>query len=257
MSKELLFVMDTETTGLSIKTDRVCQLGVVAAFIDREARDISYIIVADELCRPGDLVIPAEASKIHGVTNEMVRHAPPDYEVIDATWKKMMGLVEQFMDETPDGQVAIGGYNTNRFDFPLLANIHPGIRDAIADPAVVRVDGLPLAQRWYKDTRHKLGMMYEYLFNEAPVNAHNATADCIMTGRVIARMLADNNFTFQEAHDFCGKPQILERWPFGKHEGKRCDEIERSYYVWVKQNWTDMSPDILATVNHQLATRKG
>ena len=255
--RELLIIADTETTGLSLKTDRVCQFGIVGAFINREDRDIEFFVIADELCRPDDLVIPDEASKIHGVTNEMVANCAPDYEVISKSWKAAMDVVLEFETEFPEGAVALAGYNTDKFDWPLLSNIHPPIKEAIQDPAVPRVDGLPLARRLHKGRSHKLGAMFEHLFNTPAVDAHNAAADCIMTGRVIARMLCDANMSLRDAVTYAKTPVLLEHMPFGKHEGVRFEEIPISYIRWCHNNWTDIDMDLLHTFKHHLKTRNG
>lgn len=254
--KELLLVADVETTGLSTKTDRVCQIGIVGAFVDREARDVEYFEIVDRLCKPRGKIISDETAKIHGVSQSMVDHLPYDDVVVAEAWNATMDIVTQFHDEYPDGHITLSGYNSDRYDWPLLSNVHSPILHAIADPGVWRLDGLVLAQRLYKGMSHKLGVMYKHLFNEEPVNAHNAAADCIMTARVMARMMTDNNLSLQAAVEMTSKVMIMETMPFGKHEGKRCDEIPISYFRWCKNNWTDISPDMLATINHQLQTRE-
>ncbi|HNL82848.1 MAG TPA: 3'-5' exonuclease, partial [Chitinophagaceae bacterium] len=91
--------IDLETTGINISADRIVEIAIVKIAPDGTKQ------VKRKLINP--LVpIPAGATEVHGITDEMVKDAP--------TFKQVANEVKQFLDGCD-----IGGYNSNRFDMPL------------------------------------------------------------------------------------------------------------------------------------------
>ncbi|HNM34428.1 MAG TPA: 3'-5' exonuclease, partial [Chitinophagaceae bacterium] len=92
--------IDLETTGINISSDRIIEIAVVKILPDGTKQ------VKRKLINP-EMPISAGATQVHGITDEMVKDAP--------TFKQVANEVKQFMEGCD-----IGGYNSNRFDMPLL-----------------------------------------------------------------------------------------------------------------------------------------
>jgi DNA polymerase III epsilon subunit family exonuclease len=164
LSSEKIAIFDTETTGTDIEECRIVQIAVI------EVDDGQVVGEWKSLVNPG-CEIPAEATEVHKVTNEMVESAP-DFK----------GVWSKFLDRCAGRRLL--GYNAYRFDFPLIQNemrrigIEPQQKpEVVIDPLI-----------WIRDIdkfvkgkgRHKLGKTCERW--KIPVeNAHDALADCRMT----------------------------------------------------------------------------
>ena len=91
---------DLETTGVDLGNDRIVEIAIVKLMVDGTKQ------TKRKLINP-EMPIPAEASAIHGITDEMVKDAP--------TFKEVANEIKQYLDNCD-----LGGYNSNRFDIPLL-----------------------------------------------------------------------------------------------------------------------------------------
>jgi DNA polymerase-3 subunit epsilon len=96
-----LCVFDLETTGLQITKDRIIQIGIVKINTNGETEEYSRLINPE-------INIPQETILIHGITNEMVVNEP--------TFKEIAQEITSFIDNSD-----LGGYNSNKFDIPVLA----------------------------------------------------------------------------------------------------------------------------------------
>ncbi|MGB2702284.1 MAG: 3'-5' exonuclease, partial [Chitinophagaceae bacterium] len=99
LKKPLAFI-DLETTGINPGTDRIVEIAIVKILTDG-TRSIKR-----KLVNPG-MPIPKGSSDIHGITDEMVKDAP--------TFKQVAQELKQMLDGCD-----FAGYNSNRFDIPLL-----------------------------------------------------------------------------------------------------------------------------------------
>lgn len=172
--RETWLIIDTETTGVDIETANVVELGLVWMEQGRVIRHESHLV------NPGEPIPPA-ASEIHGITDEMVSGAPT-----------MAQLADKVLDAV-SGVSVVCGYNALSYDFPLLRNlIGPALWDEAMrgafplDPIVaVRHVG-----RWWKGQgRHRLSSAASRLRLDYPepgvvIQAHRATWDCVMAGRI-------------------------------------------------------------------------
>ena len=100
LSKPLAFI-DLETTGINLGTDRIIEIAIVKVTSDGKQA------VKRKLINP-EMPIPATVTEIHGITDEMVKSAP--------TFKQVSNEIKQFIENCD-----LAGYNSNRFDIPLLA----------------------------------------------------------------------------------------------------------------------------------------
>ena len=96
-----LCVFDLETTGLQITKDRIVQIAVIKLFPDGRSETFN------ELVNPGQ-TIPAEITAIHGISNEMVANAP--------SFEAIAPRLLEFIDDSD-----LAGYNSNKFDIPVLS----------------------------------------------------------------------------------------------------------------------------------------
>ena len=95
-----LAVIDLETTGINLATDRIVEIAIVKIMPDGTKT------VKHKLINP-EMPIPKQSSDIHGITDDKVKDAQ--------TFRQAANELKQFLD-----QCDLAGYNSNRFDIPLL-----------------------------------------------------------------------------------------------------------------------------------------
>ena len=96
-----LACFDLETTGLNIASDRIVEISIVKVMPNGDKE------IKTKLINP-TIPIPQEVSLVHGITDEDVKDK--------ATFKEVAHELYQFIDGCD-----LAGYNSNRFDVPLLA----------------------------------------------------------------------------------------------------------------------------------------
>ena len=99
LTKPLAFI-DLETTGVNLAIDRIIEIAIVKVLPDGKRS------VKRKLINP-QMPIPKQSSDVHGITDEMVKDAP--------TFKEVAHELKQMLDGCD-----IAGYNSNRFDIPML-----------------------------------------------------------------------------------------------------------------------------------------
>lgn len=99
LNRPIAFI-DLETTGINLGLDRIVEIAIVRINTDGTKTN------KRKLLNP-QMPIPAESTAIHGITNEMVKDAP--------TFKDVSNEIKQFIENCD-----LGGYNSNRFDIPML-----------------------------------------------------------------------------------------------------------------------------------------
>ncbi len=99
LKKPLAFI-DLETTGINLGTDRIVEIAIVKILTDG-TRSIKRKLINPEM------PIPKASSDVHGITDDMVKDAP--------AFKQVAHELKQMLDGCD-----LAGYNSNRFDIPLL-----------------------------------------------------------------------------------------------------------------------------------------
>ncbi len=99
LQRPLVFI-DLETTGVNLATDRIVEIAIVKVLQNGTK------LVKQKIINP-QIPIPKSSSDIHGITDEKVKDAP--------TFKEVANELKQFIDNAD-----LLGYNSNRFDIPLL-----------------------------------------------------------------------------------------------------------------------------------------
>jgi DNA polymerase-3 subunit epsilon len=171
-STELLelptLVLDTETTGLNVRTDRIVSIGAVRVHGNR----VFHNVTLDRLVNPG-LAIPARSTAVHGITNSMVAGAPPFADVV--------GELQSMMSDT-----VIVGHNI-RFDLAMLRR--ESERAGIAWKAPLSLDTGLLVIALEPNTE---SLNLEAVANRFGVEIqgrHTALGDCLVTAEVFVRMI--------------------------------------------------------------------
>src|ERR1700733_1392279 len=95
-----LAVIDLETTGVSLGSDRIIEIAIVKIMPDGKK------LVKRKLINP-EMPIPAASTEIHGITDAMIADAP--------TFRQVANELKQFIEHCD-----LAGYNSNRFDIPML-----------------------------------------------------------------------------------------------------------------------------------------
>lgn len=215
---------DTETTGIRNDRDRIVE---IAAFDPVDNRSFCTLI------HPG-IPIPAEASAIHHITNEMVQDAPSFREA-----------AEQFVAFCPPNTVLIA-HNNDAFDKLFLEQEFK--RAGLEFPLFQFIDTLKWARRYRPDLpRHTLQHLREvYGF---PANtAHRALDDVIVLHQVFSALIDD--LPIEKVFSLLKKPQGILRMPFGKHQGKLLSEVPKNYIAWLASSGAFDKPE-----NQELKTQ--
>lgn len=227
LNRPIVFI-DLETTGINLATDRVVEIAIVKISPDK-TRLIKHKIVNPQM------PIPKSASDIHGITDDQVKDAP--------TFKEVANELKQFIDNAD-----LSGYNSNRFDIPLL--MEEFLRAGIAlDMTNRRM--LDVQQIFHMMEKRTLGAAYKFYCEKELTDAHSAEADASATWEILEAQLTRYEhlgetldtilqFTGEEKYvDFARRfvmDNDVEIFNFGKHKGRAVTDVlkaEPQYYDWM------------------------
>ena len=160
-------IIDTETTGLNGKYDQIIELSAIK-YINNEPVEIFETLIKPT-CH-----IPYVTTKVHGITDDMVKDAPTIEEVLDD--------FEQFIEDLP-----LVGHNL-LFD---LTFIHYAGSTLLQNRKLYCTYRLAskLISKPYSVANHKLQTLCQY-FDISIENHHRAYADCYMTGQLFQHLQA-------------------------------------------------------------------
>lgn len=227
LNRPLVFI-DLETTGTNLSTDRIVEIAIVKVLPDGSKT------VKRKILNP-QVPIPVGSSEIHGITDEMVKEAP--------TFKQVANELKQFIDDAD-----FSGYNSNRFDIPLLIEefLRAGI---IIDMLNRRM--LDVQHIFHMMEKRTLGAAYKFYCQKELSDAHSAEADATATWEVLEAQLTRYEHlgnTLDTILQFTGEEKIvdfarrfvmdneIEVFNFGKHKGRPVSEVLRAepqYYDWM------------------------
>lgn len=227
--KNPIVFLDLETTGINIAKDRIVELAYLIIFPNgnEEGRVIRI--------NPG-IPIDPKATAIHGITNEDVKDEPHFNEIA------------QTLANTFEG-CDFAGYNSNKFDFPLLAE---EFLRAEVDFDFKRRKFIDVQVIFHKMEQRTLSAAYRFYCKKELVEAHSAEADTRATYEILKAQLDKyeelkneieflSEFSSQVKNvDFAGRIILnedgAEVFNFGKHKGKLVEDIlnkEPAYYSWM------------------------
>ena len=230
-------VFDIEATGLNISKDRIVEIAIIKINPDGSEESFSSLVNPE-------MDIPQEVIEIHGITNEKVKDAPTFGQ-----------LAPKIIDFIKDADLA--GYNSNKFDIPLLAEELLRIG---SDFDLTKKKFVDVQNFFHKMEQRTLAAAYQFYCKKEIKNAHSALADTKATWEVLqaqlekyeelktdVAFLADFSKGSQlDLVDFAGRLAKNEQgqvvYNFGKHKGKTIEEIheqEPGYYGWFVSDATD------------------
>ncbi len=97
--KNPVVILDLETTGMNITTDRIVEIALLKVNIDGSEEERLMRINPE-------IPIPPEVSQIHGIYNEDVINEP--------TFRQVAKTLAKFIEGCD-----LCGFNSNRFDIPI------------------------------------------------------------------------------------------------------------------------------------------
>jgi len=236
-------ILDTETTGAR-EVDRICQLSYLVCDEQGEILEIH-----NNLCTP-PLAISFEAMTVHHITPEMLIGTP---ECIETTaFKRLVEL------NTPDNLMVI---QNAEFDLGMLAKEGMTLEMKLVDTFRVLRALHPLDtphglqfKRYQWGLYHKEQSLIDKLGIE--IKAHDALGDVIVLKHLYEKLCEDHRIEMMI--ELCSQPIILEYVPFGKHKGKRFEEVAldaRNDLRYMLDNF-DLDGDLRATLLHHLEVTK-
>lgn len=226
--KNPLVFFDLETTGTNVATDRIVEISYLKVMPNGEERSKTYRVNPE-------MHIPESASAVHGIKDEDVADCPTFREIGKLIAEELKGC-------------DLAGYNSNRFDIPLLAE------------EFLRADiNLDLSKRKFIDVmviyqkmeQRTLSAAYKFYCNKDLENAHSADADTRATYEVLKAQLdyypqlendveALSKMVHNKNADFAGRIVFNEKgeevFNFGKYKGQLVTEVLRrdtGYYGWI------------------------
>lgn len=223
-----LAIIDLETTGINIATDKIIEIAIVKLLPDGST------VNKRKLINP-QMPIPKSSSDVHGITNEMVQNAP--------TFKQVANEIKQFLDNCD-----LGGYNSNRFDIPMLVEefLRSGLEFSMEGRKLIDVQKI-----FHQMEQRTLSAAYKFYCSKNLDNAHSAEADAGATLEILHAQVARypeigitlesilNCIGEEDCVDFARRMIMIdgvEVFNFGKHKGKTVVEVlkvEPQYYDWM------------------------
>lgn len=226
-----LCIFDLEATGIQLTKDRIVQIAIIK--INTKGEESNF----NRLVNP-EMNISNEIAAIHGITNERVKNEP--------TFKEIASEVIEFI-----GDSDLAGYNSNKFDIPMLAEefLRCEVDFDLSSRAFIDVQNI-----FHKMEQRTLAAAYQFYCNKSMNNAHDALYDTEVTWSVFKAQMEKydslaNDVTslaeFSRVGDFklldlAGRLAIDEKgnsiYNFGKHKGKTIRQVmkeEPGYYGWM------------------------
>ncbi len=228
LSRPIAFI-DLETTGVNLSSDRIVEIAIVKIMPDGSR------VAKRKIINP-EMPIPAESAAIHGITNEMVKDAP--------SFKQVANEIKQFLEHCD-----LGGYNSNRFDIPVL--MEEFLRsDMDIDLSICRM--IDVQHIFYTMEPRTLTAAYKFFCNKELLNAHGAEADINATIEVLECQMeryGQLGNSLDSILTCIGEDKIIDYarrfvfdekgtavFNFGKYKGKAVETIlkaEPQYYDWM------------------------
>lgn len=250
--KRPLVFFDIESTGLSPEKDRIVEISLIKVYPDGHEE------VRTRRINP-ECHIPEESTAVHGITDDDVRNCPTFRQVAKSLASMIQGC-------------DIAGYNSNRFDVPLLGEefIRAGVEVDFSRCRFIDVQTI-----FHKMERRTLEAAYKFYCEKDLTEAHSAEADTRATLEVLKAQLDRypedlqndveflSSFTTQQRNlDLAGRFVYNEKDEvvinFGKHKGTSVAEVlkkEPGYYDWVmKADFPEDTKQHLTRLRFKLAS---
>jgi DNA polymerase-3 subunit epsilon len=228
LNKPICF-FDLETTGVQVATDRIVEISILKVWPDGNKESVTWRVNPEQ-------PIPAQATEIHGIDDDMVADQP--------NFKTLAPKVIQMIKDSD-----LAGFNSNRFDIPLLAE---ELLRADMDIDLRKNAAIDVQTIFHKMEKRTLTAAYKFYCDKDLEQAHSAEADTKATYEVLLAQLERYpelnsdvaSLAEFSAHrktaDFAGYIQYDENgqeiFTFGKHKGTpvvKVLEQEPGYFGWL------------------------
>lgn len=221
---------DLETTGIDIGKDRIVEISIFKVFPNGNKESKTWLVNPT-------IPIPPQTTAVHGITDEKVANEP--------TFKELAPAVYNMIKDSD-----LGGFNSDRFDIPLLAEelLRAGVDFDMKNRVSVDVQTI-----FHKKEERTLSAAYKFYCGQSLENAHSAEADTMATYEILKAQLEryedlENDMkslsefsTRKKIADFAGMISFNnndeEIFTFGKHKGKRVNDVlesEPGYFSWIQ-----------------------
>lgn len=227
--KKPICFFDLETTGTNVAKDRIVEIAILKVYPNGNKESHTWRVNPE-------MPIPPETSAIHGITDEMVADEP--------TFKELAAKVYALIKDSD-----LGGFNSNRFDIPLLAE---ELLRAEVDFDMKKALSVDVQTIFHKMEKRTLEAAYRFYCGKELINAHSAAADAEATYEVLKSQLDKYNdlendisfladFSSHKDHvDFAGfisyNEEGLETFSFGKYKGHLVVDVlekDSGYFGWL------------------------
>lgn len=228
LNKPICF-FDLETTGVQVATDRIVEISILKVWPNGNKESVTWRVNPEQ-------PIPAQATEIHGIDDDMVADQP--------NFKTLAPKVIQMIKDSD-----LAGFNSNRFDIPLLAE---ELLRAEMDIDLRKHAAIDVQTIFHKMEKRTLTAAYKFYCDKDLEQAHSAEADTKATYEVLLAQLERYpelnsdvaSLAEFSAHrktaDFAGYIQYDEHgqeiFTFGKHKGTpvvKVLEQEPGYFGWL------------------------
>lgn len=252
LEKPIVF-FDLETTGVNIATDRIVEISILKVFPNGNKESKTWLVNPE-------VEIPKEAAEIHGITNEKV--------VTEPTFNELAPEVNKMIEGCD-----LAGFNSNRFDIPLLAEelMRAGIDFDMNDRKAVDVQTI-----FHKKEQRTLSAGYQFYCGKELEGAHGAEADTNATYEILLAQIEkyddlENDVkslsefsTHGKRGDFAGFILInddgQEIFSFGKYKGRTVEEVLKEnpgYNNWIQNaDFPLYTKKVLREIKERMASPK-
>jgi DNA polymerase-3 subunit epsilon len=229
LTKPIVF-FDLETTGINIATDRIVEIALLKIYPNGNKEGKTWLVNPE-------MEIPKESTAIHGITNEKV--------VTEPTFKELAPEISKIIDGCD-----LSGFNSNRFDIPLLAEemIRAKVNFDMNDRVAIDVQVI-----FHKKEERTLSAGYKFYCGKDLVGAHGAMVDTTATYEILKAQIEkyddiENNVeflsefsTYHKRADFAGfvlfNDNNEEIFTFGKYKNQKVEDVllkDKGYFSWIE-----------------------
>ncbi|WP_158841490.1 3'-5' exonuclease [Polaribacter sp. L3A8] len=229
LTKPIVF-FDLETTGINIATDKIVEIAILKVFPNGNKESKTWLVNPE-------MEIPQGSIDVHGITNEKVATEP--------TFKELASKINEMIADAD-----LAGFNSNRFDIPLLAEelMRAGIDFDMKNRKAIDVQVI-----FHKKEQRTLSAGYQFYCGKELEGAHGAEADTNATYEILLAQLdkyedIENSVdalseysTHGERADFAGfilmNDKKQEIFSFGKYKGRTVEEVFKEnpgYNNWMQ-----------------------
>ena len=229
LNKPICF-FDLETTGIDVAKDRIVEISIFKVFPNGNKESKTWLVNPE-------MVIPVQVIAVHGITNEKVANEP--------TFKELATQIHTMIKDSD-----LGGFNSDRFDIPLLAEelLRAGVDFDMKSRVSVDVQTI-----FHKMEERTLSAALKFYCGKSLENAHSAEADTMATYEILKAQLErypelENDMkslaeftTRKRSADFAGfigyDKDGEEIFSFGKHKGAKVEKVledEPGYFGWIQ-----------------------